>query len=80
MLAKLGTMTNATKAQVIALVNAVLGILLAFHVVLTTEQLGAVQTAVNAGLGLIVAMTFTQSSKRVQEPPAAPQAPSVGGA
>ena len=75
MLAKLGTMTNATKAQIIAAVNAAFGLLVAFHVALTTAQIGAVDTAVNAGLALVVAMTYTASKTRTPTPPAPPTPP-----
>jgi hypothetical protein len=62
--ANLGTITNATKAQLIAAINAALGLLIAFNVTLTQAQLGAIDVAANAVLALIVAITFTQSSKR----------------
>ena len=57
-------MTNATKAQVLAVVNAAIGVLLAFHVILTQPQLGAIDIAVNAVLSLWVGLTYTQSSMR----------------
>lgn len=65
-LQKIGTITNATKAQIIAAINAILGLLIAFHVVLTEPQLGAIDVAANAVLALIVAVTFTQSSMRLK--------------
>ena len=67
--AGLGTITNATKAHIIAAINAALGLLIAFDVTLTQAQLGAIDVAVNAVLGLIVAITFTYSSKRVPASP-----------
>lgn len=67
-LQKLGTITNATKAQIIAAINAVFGLLIAFNVILTQAQIGAVDTAVNALLALVVALTFTQSSMRLKHP------------
>jgi len=70
MLTKLGTMTNATKASIIATVNATFGLLVAFNVALTEGQQGAIITFVNAALGLVIAMTFTNSAKRVPDPPA----------
>jgi hypothetical protein len=70
MLQKLGQITNASKAQIIVTVNAVLSLLAAFDVVLTQAQLGAIGVAVNAVLGLIVALTYTQSSKRIDPPKA----------
>lgn len=63
-LARLGALTNATKANIISAINGVLGLLIAFHVVLTQQQLGAVDVAVNAVLSLIVGLTYTQSAKR----------------
>ena len=68
MLQKLGQTTNASKAQIIVAVNAVLALLVAFHVVLTQAQLGAIGVAVNAVLGLVVSLTYTQSAKRVEAP------------
>lgn len=59
------TVTNATKAQIIAAVNGLLGLAVAFNVVLTQTQIGAVDVAVNAALALAVGLTFKQSPKRV---------------
>lgn len=67
-LPKIGQLTNATKAQIIATVNAVLGLLIAFHVVLTAAQLGAVDVAANAVLSLIVGLTYTASPLRIDPP------------
>lgn len=58
-------MTNATKAQIIAAINALLGLAVAFNVALTQAQIGAVGVVVNAVLALIVGLTFKQSPKRV---------------
>lgn len=60
-------LTNATKAGIIALVNATLGLLLAFGVPLTEVQTGAVLVFVNAALGLFVGVTFKDSPKRVPD-------------
>lgn len=57
-------MTNATKAQIIVLINAVLALLQAFGVDLTDEQQGAILVVVNALLGLWVGLTYNQSRKR----------------
>lgn len=73
MLQQIGQATNAAKAQVILAVNSVLALLIAFHVVLTASQLGAVDVAVNAVLSAFVALTYTQSHKRV-DPPVLPKA------
>ena len=60
------TVTNATKAQVIAVVNAVLGVLGSFNVGhLTNAQQGSIIVAANAVLALVVAVTYKSSSKRV---------------
>lgn len=61
-------MTNATKAQIIAAVNALLGLAVAFDVVLTQAQIGAVDVAVNAVLSLLVGLTFKQSPRRTPSP------------
>jgi len=67
-LAKVAQITNATKAQIIAAVNAIFGLLIAFNIVLTQAQIGAVDTAINAVLGLFVLLTYTQSSMRLKHP------------
>ena len=64
-------MTNATKAGIVAAVNAAMGVVAAFGLELTTAQQGAIITAVNAGLGLWVALTYKNSAKRVPDEPAA---------
>lgn len=60
-------MTNATKAAVIVLINAGLGLLIAFGVSVTDSQQAAITTFVNAALGLWVMLTYQNSSKRVTE-------------
>lgn len=60
-------MTNATKAQVLALVNALLGLAVAFDLALTQVQLGAITVAVNAVLSLWVGLTFKSSAKRLPD-------------
>ena len=70
------TITNALKAQIIACVNAVLGVLAAFNVGhITNAQQGALLVAVNAVLALLVAVTYQSSSKRVQASPPPPPTP-----
>lgn len=69
MLEQLGQTTNAVKAQVIVAANAVLALLVAFDVVLTQAQLGAIDVVLNAVLGLFVALTYTQSHKRIDAKP-----------
>ncbi len=59
--------TNATKAQIIALLNAVLGVLLVFGVALTDPQIAAIMLLGNAVLGLWVALTYQLSAKRAPE-------------
>ena len=71
------TITNTTKAHIIAAVNAVLGALAAFKVGhLTAAQTGALLVAVNAVLSAFVGVTYKSSSKRVQASPPPPPPPS----
>lgn len=65
-------MTNATRALVIAAINAGLGLAVAFHVPLSMAQAGAVITFANTVLSLWVAFTFKNSPKRVSDNRAAP--------
>ena len=67
------TMTNATKALIIAAANSVLGVLSAFKLGhLTTDEKASIIVAVNANLALITALTFKASAKRVPDPAPAP--------
>ena len=59
--------TNASKAQLLALVNAVLLLVVAFDVALTQAQIGAVGVAVNAVLSLWVGLTYGRSAKRIPD-------------
>lgn len=68
-LAKIIVMTNATKLQIVTFINAIMGVLIAFDVLLTQAQLGAIDIAVNAALALIGALTFTNSAKRIDNVP-----------
>lgn len=66
-LSQLLTITNATKAQIISAINAIFGVLIAFNVVLSQSQLGAIDIAANAVLSLFVAITYTASSMRLKQ-------------
>jgi len=57
-------MSNATKAQLIIAINSFLALIVAFDVVLTQAQIGAVSVFANAVLSLFVAKTYGQSSMR----------------
>lgn len=65
---KILTATNAAKAQIALLINAVFGVLQAFSVVATQAQIASVQIAVDALLAVLIAMTYTQSSMRLKHP------------
>lgn len=58
-------MTNAVKAQIIVVINAILGLLTAFGVDLSDAQQGALLVVVNAVLGLWVLVTYQLSHKRI---------------
>lgn len=60
-------LTNATKANVIAVVNAVLGLLLSFGVSLSTDQIGSILGVVNALFVLWVSLTYKASPKRIAD-------------
>lgn len=57
--------TNATKAIVIALVNAIFSLLAAFGISFTAAQTGAVLTIVNLLFLLYVSFTYEDSPNRV---------------
>jgi hypothetical protein len=61
-------MTNATKGVLMGFTNTVLGLAVAFHVTLTHAQQGAIVAVVNGLLTLWIALTFTQSNKRIDNP------------
>ena len=65
MLERLLGITNATKAAIICLANAVLAVLVAFGVDLSDRQNAAVLALVNGVLLLWTALTFQLSRKRV---------------
>ena len=60
-------MTNATKATVIALVNAAFALAVAFDVVLTEAQQGAIIAFVNVALAAYVGLTYKDSPKRIPD-------------
>lgn len=59
------TISNATKANVIALVNSLFGVLIAFNIVFTQTQMGAIDIFLNAVLALAVGLTYKQSATRI---------------
>lgn len=63
----LKNLTNATKAQIIVVLNTVIALLVAFGIDLSTEQSAAITTAVNAVLGLWIALTYKDSPKRIPD-------------
>lgn len=60
-------MTNAVRAAIIAAVNAVLSLLLAFGVGVSDAQVAAIGVTVNALLGLWVALTYKDSPARIPD-------------
>jgi hypothetical protein len=64
---KISEITNATKANIIAVINTGLILLLAFGVDISEAQIAAIMAAVNAVLVLLVGLTYKDSSKRVPD-------------
>lgn len=61
-------LTNATKGNVVAAVNAVLGMLVGLGVLhLTDAQIGSIVGAVNAVALAVMALTYKASPKRVPD-------------
>lgn len=60
-------MTNATKANVIALANALLAVAVLFGAPLTEEQLAGIAVALNAAGALAVGLTYKSSPKRLPD-------------
>lgn len=60
-------MTNATKALVVAFVNAALGLVVSFGVNLTDAQQASIIAVVNTGLALWVALTYKNSPARTPD-------------
>lgn len=69
-------MTNAAKAQLMALAQAILGLLQVFGVALSDIQWGAIETLLAAMFSVWVGMTY-QHSRRRRENDARPDLPSV---
>jgi protein-S-isoprenylcysteine O-methyltransferase Ste14 len=59
--------TNASKANIVAAVNAALSLLLVFGVSITDAQVAAIVVAVNAVLVLLVGATYQNSAKRIPD-------------
>lgn len=66
--------SNATKAQVIALANALLVLVTSFGVELSDAQTAAIVGALNAGLSLWVGLTFRASTRRIPDTAFDPEA------
>jgi hypothetical protein len=78
-MAALKTITNATKANIIALVNAIILCLQAFGVPINNAQQAAIGAVVNAALVTWIGLTYKSSKMRAEEPaPAA--SPATGPA
>lgn len=60
-------MTNATKALVTSLVNAVIALVVAFGWDATDAQIAAILGVSNAVLALWVALTYKNSPKRIPD-------------
>jgi hypothetical protein len=59
--------TNATKAQILAAVNALIVLVTAFGLELSADQIGAITLTVNALFSAYIGLTYKQSPKRVAE-------------
>lgn len=60
-------MTNSTKAAIIAVLNAALGLLIAFGVPVTETQTAAILALGNSVLALWVGLTYKNSPTRVPD-------------
>lgn len=60
-------MTNASKAQIIVVINSIFALLQAFGIDMTDEQQGTILILVNALFGLWVAFTYNYSHKRLRK-------------
>lgn len=63
----MGGITNTTKANIIAAINALMGLAIVFGVNLSEAQTGAIIVAVNAVLTLYVGLTYKDSAKRIPD-------------
>ena len=66
-MSRLAEITNASKANIIATANALLGLLLAFGVDITKEQTAALVLLVNTVLVLWIGLTYDLSAKRTPD-------------
>jgi hypothetical protein len=64
---KLTHPTNATKANLIALANALIALVTAFGLDLSADQIAAILAVVNIVASAWVGLTYKQSPKRVPE-------------
>lgn len=60
-------MTNATKALIISVLNAALGLVVVFGVDLSAEQIAAILALANSVGALVVGLTYKSSAKRVPD-------------
>lgn len=60
-------MTNATKANIIAFLNALLAVAVLFGLDLTEDQLAGIAVALNALGAVVVGLTYKASPKRVPD-------------
>lgn len=67
MIEKLKHPTNATKANVIALANALIALVTAFGLSLSADQIAALLTVVNILASAWVGLTYKDSPKRLPE-------------
>lgn len=65
---KLPAMTNAVRAQIVVAVNAILAVVASFGFNVSDNQMGTISLAVNAILGVWVALTYKDSPKRIADP------------
>jgi hypothetical protein len=61
-------MTNAVRAQIVVAVNAILAVVASFGFNVSDNQMGTISLAVNAILGVWVALTYKDSPKRIADP------------
>jgi hypothetical protein len=61
--------TNATKANVIALANALIALVTAFGLDLSADQIAAILTVINILASAWVGLTYKDSPKRVSDEP-----------
>ena len=60
-------MTNATKASIISVLNAALGVAVLFGLNLSADQIAAILTLANALGVLVVGLTYKDSAKRIPD-------------